>query len=167
MTQNEKAAPKRSLLDGRNELGSDEAEEEVEGAGEQRGGGEVKTHPAAMLRIVVKRRPFPLAAMVPATPELRIWVVLTGSPELSAAKMVPMAIEAGACTLSVGQVIFADAFAHCDDNALPADHRAEAERERYCDLNPGGNELGGVVGFGFVAFQGSAFFSGEGRVCVP
>jgi peptide/nickel transport system ATP-binding protein len=50
-----------------------------------------KSQPAAILRTVDQRSPLPLALMVPATPELRMWVVETGSPNLSAAKMVHMA----------------------------------------------------------------------------
>src|SRR5579872_5086029 len=53
--------------------------------------GSVKTHAAAMLRRVDIWSPLRLAAMVPATPELRTWVVLTGRPKLSAAEMVAMA----------------------------------------------------------------------------
>ena len=53
--------------------------------------GKVNTHPAAMLRTVRQRRPLPFAAIVPATPELRMCVVLTGSPKAVAAKIVAAA----------------------------------------------------------------------------
>ena len=44
-----------------------------------------------MLRMVENCKPLLLAAMVPATPELSTWVVETGRPKLSAAKMVAIA----------------------------------------------------------------------------
>src|ERR1700739_2309455 len=53
--------------------------------------GNVNTHAAAMLRSVDICRPLRLAAMVPATPELSTWVVLTGKPKLSAAEIVAIA----------------------------------------------------------------------------
>ena len=42
--------------------------------------GSVKTHAAAMLRMVDHCRPLLFAIMVPATPEESTWVVLTGMP---------------------------------------------------------------------------------------
>src|ERR1700722_4367904 len=53
--------------------------------------GSVNTHAAAMLRIVDICSPLLSAAMVPATPELSTWVVLTGSPNRSAARIVAIA----------------------------------------------------------------------------
>ena len=44
--------------------------------------------------------------------------------------------------LRVGQVALADLLADGDDDALPADHRAEPERDRDGDLHPGRDELG-------------------------
>ena len=51
----------------------------------------VVTHAAAMLRTVAHCRPEPLAAIVPAMPDDRICVVLTGRPYMSAAPIVSMA----------------------------------------------------------------------------
>jgi len=42
--------------------------------------GRVKIHARAMARTVLHCSPDPLAAIVPATPLERIWVVETGSP---------------------------------------------------------------------------------------
>src|ERR1700757_4964107 len=53
--------------------------------------GRVNTQAAAMFLIVENCSPLLFAAIVPATPELNTCVVLTGSPKLSAAKIVPMA----------------------------------------------------------------------------
>src|ERR1039457_4241208 len=53
--------------------------------------GSVKTQAMAMFLMVDHCKPLLLAAMVPATPELRTCVVETGRPKLSAAKMVAMA----------------------------------------------------------------------------
>ena len=47
--------------------------------------------------------------------------------------------------LPVGQVRLADLLADGDDDALPADHRAEPERDGDRDLDPGRDELGRVV----------------------
>ena len=47
--------------------------------------------------------------------------------------------------LAVGQVGLADLFADGDDDALPADHRAETERDRHADLDPERNELGRAI----------------------
>jgi hypothetical protein len=53
--------------------------------------GRVKTQASAILRRVDICTPEPLAAIVPATPEERTWVVETGRPKLSAAAIVPIA----------------------------------------------------------------------------
>ena len=53
--------------------------------------GKVNTHASAILRIVESWSPDPLAAMVPATPDDRTWVVDTGNPYISAAAIVPAA----------------------------------------------------------------------------
>src|SRR5262245_26241578 len=53
--------------------------------------GRVRTQAISRLRTVSHCRPDPLAAMVPATPDDRTWVVETGSPNTSAAPIVPMA----------------------------------------------------------------------------
>jgi hypothetical protein len=47
----------------------------------------------------------------------------------------------GGGALGVGQVLLADALADGDHDALPADHRAQAERQRHRDLHPWRNEL--------------------------
>ncbi len=54
--------------------------------------GRVKTQARAISRMVDIWSPLLLAAMVPATPELRTWVVLTGRPYPSARPMVIIAV---------------------------------------------------------------------------
>ena len=98
-----------------------------------------------MLRMVDIAGPEPLAAIVPATPDDSTWVVLTGRPKLSAAAMVRHGDELGCGALAIGQMRLADLLADGDDDALPADHGAEAERDRDRDLDPGRDELGRVV----------------------
>ena len=61
--------------------------------------------------------------------------------------------QSGACSLGVGQMVFADAFAHSDHHALPSNHGAETQRKRYGHLDPGGNKFGGVIHLVFVAVQ--------------
>ena len=56
----------------------------------------------------------------------------------------------GDCALGVGEVALADFFADGDDDALPADHGAEAQSHGYGDLYPERNEAGGVVDVLFV-----------------
>ena len=51
----------------------------------------------------------------------------------------------GGRPLSVGEVGFADLFTDGDDDALPADHGAEAESESDGDFDPGGDEFGRLV----------------------
>src|SRR5665213_1951936 len=55
----------------------------------------------------------------------------------------------------------ADLLANGDDDALPADHGAEAERDRNGDLDPARNELGRAVERAFVAVEGSHVGAGE------
>jgi len=49
--------------------------------------------------------------------------------------------QLGGGALRVGQIIFADLFANSDDNPLPADHRADAERYRDRHFDLGQDEL--------------------------
>jgi hypothetical protein len=51
------------------------------------------------------------------------------------------------------QVRFADPLTDRDNNTLPADHRAQTERDGDRDLYPAGNELGRVVEGLFVGGQ--------------
>ncbi len=51
----------------------------------------------------------------------------------------------GRRALAVGQVVLADLLAHRHHDPLPADHGAQAQRERDRDLHPGRDELGGQV----------------------
>ena len=83
-----------------------------------------------MLRSVDHCMPEPLASIVPATPDDSTWVVETGRPKPSATPIVAAATSLGRRALAVGQVRLADLLADGDDDALPADHRAEAERDR-------------------------------------
>ena len=73
--------------------------------------------------------------MVPATPEDKTCVVLAGSPKASAAPIVAIAVISAAAP-ALGEMVLADFFADGDDNALPADHGAEAESERDSDFDP-------------------------------
>ena len=58
--------------------------------------GRVSTHAMARFRTVLHCSPVWLAAMVPATPDESTWVVLTGSPNQSAAPMVNIAVISAA-----------------------------------------------------------------------
>ena len=81
--------------------------------------------------------------------------------------MVAMATSSARGALRVGQVFLADFFADGDDDALPADHGAHAERQGNRHLHPGGNELGGLVDFALVGWSdGSVLGRGEGGVVV-
>ena len=122
--------------------------------------GSVKTHAAAMLRMVEICNPLLLAAMVPATPELSTCVVETGRPKLSAAEMVHHCHQFGASALGVGQVLLADLFAHRHHDALPAHHGAHSERKGHGHLDPRGNELGGFVHLGLVIVESCLFIGG-------
>ena len=53
--------------------------------------GSVSTQASSRLRTVDICSPDPFAAMVPATPDDRTWVVDTGRPNTSAAPIVPIA----------------------------------------------------------------------------
>ena len=68
-----------------------EVAEEVKPRREQHRPGRVRIQARPILRIVVIWMPDLLAHMVPATPEERTWVVLTGRPATSASPMVAMA----------------------------------------------------------------------------
>src|SRR6478735_3585602 len=57
--------------------------------------GKVSTQAKAILRTVESCNPEPFAAMVPAMPEDRTWVVETGSPYMSAAAIVGPHIDVG------------------------------------------------------------------------
>ena len=89
-----------------------------------------------MLRMVAICRPEPLAAIVPATPDDSTCVVDTGRPNTSAAPIVAGGDQFGGRALRVGQVRLADLLADGDDDALPADHGAQPERDRDRDLDP-------------------------------
>ena len=51
----------------------------------------------------------------------------------------------GGGALAISHMLFADLFADGDNNALPADHRSESERECDRKLHPVGNEFRGAV----------------------
>ena len=53
--------------------------------------GRVSSHASAMLRMVPPLTPERCASIVPAMPDDSTWVVETGSPNTSAAPIVPMA----------------------------------------------------------------------------
>ena len=61
----------------------------------------------------------------------------------------------------------ADLLADGDDDALPADHGAEAEGERDGDLDPGGDEAGGGVEELLVVGDGLGVRVGELRARRP
>ena len=94
-----------------------------------------------MLRSVPHCMPEPLASIVPAMPDDSTWVVETGRPRPSAAPIVAAATSLGGGALAIGQVRLADLFADRDDDALPADHGAEAERDRDTILTQVGMNL--------------------------
>ena len=102
--------------------------------------GRVSTQPSAILRKVVHWMPEPLASIVPATPE----------DNVRRRDRQPHAVgradrrhrdDLGGRALAVGQVRLADLLADGDDDALPADHRAEAERDRDTILTQIGMNL--------------------------
>jgi hypothetical protein len=49
------------------------------------------------------------------------------------------------CALCVGQMRFADPLADRDDDAFPADHRAQPQCDGHCDLDPSRNEFRGAI----------------------
>ncbi len=103
--------------------------------------GSVNTHAAAMLFTVDHCRPLLFAAMVPATPELSTWVVLTGSPRVSAAKMRSRRHHFGRSALAIGQVLLPDLLAHRDHDPLPAPGPWSPARQRAtAHLHQGGSE---------------------------
>ena len=63
-------------------------------------------------------------------------------------------------------MLLANLLANCDNDAFPADHRAKPESECYSNLDPVGNELGGLVDFVLVVRERSIFVRGEGRIVV-
>ena len=67
--------------------------------------------------------------------------------------------------LSVGEVVFADFFADGDDDALPADHGAEAECESGGDLHPKRNEAGGAIDVALVVLQDGDVAGSEYPAC--
>ena len=72
--------------------------------------GSVSTQAARRLRTVAHCSPDPFAAIVPAIPEASTWVVETGSPKLSAAKIVASlrGVEAARPRRAVHQPIYHD-----------------------------------------------------------
>ncbi len=64
-------------------------------------------------------------------------------------------------TLAVGEMGLADLLTDGDDDALPADHGAEPERDRHRDLDPGRDELGRVIERALVGAQGGDFLLGQ------
>ena len=50
-------------------------------------------------------------------------------------------------------MIFADLFTDGDDDSLPSDHRAQAERHRDRDLNPARDKLGRKIDMLFVVVE--------------
>ena len=64
--------------------------------------------------------------------------------------------ELGRRALRVGQVALADLLAHRDDDALPPDHRPEAERNRDRDLDPDRNVPRRVVQLVAIELRSSA-----------
>ena len=72
--------------------------------------------------------------------------------------------QSGACALRIGQVVLADLFPHGDDDALPAHHGAQAQRQRHGHLHPVGNELGRLVHLALVVLQCGVLRRREGRI---
>ena len=67
----------------------------------------------------------------------------------------------GAGALRVGQVGLADLLADGDDDALPADHGAKAERDGDGDLDPARNEFRRAVERALVAVERGNLGAGE------
>ncbi len=104
--------------------------------------GRVSTHASNRLRRVAICRPDLLAAMEPATPEESTCVVLTGRRRSGQPRpMVIMATNSAAAPLRVGEVAFADFFSDGHHDALPADHRAQAQSEGHGTFHPHGNDI--------------------------
>ena len=82
-----------------------------------------------------------------------MWVVLTGRPKLVGGKDGGHGDQSGAGALGVGEVLLADFLANGDHDALPADHGAQTQRQGHGDLDPGGNELGGLVDLALVVVK--------------
>jgi hypothetical protein len=76
--------------------------------------------------------------------------------------MVAHGNQLGACALGVGEVLLADLFADGDDDALPADHGSHAQRQGDGDLDPDGDELGGLVYCALVGGECLCLGGGEG-----
>ncbi len=98
--------------------------------------GSVNTHAISRLRTVDHCRPDPLAAIVPATPDDNTCVVETGSPYEIRRANGGHRDQFSRGALRVSQVRLAYLFADRHDDPLPADHRAEAERDGNGDFNP-------------------------------
>src|SRR5262245_9247020 len=69
--------------------------------------------------------------------------------------------ELGGRTLGICHVALADLLADGDDDTLPSDHGAKAERDGDRDLHPERDELGGVVERALVGAQGSTLILGQ------
>jgi hypothetical protein len=82
--------------------------------------------------------------MVPATPDDNTCVVDTGTVHIGSGDRAG-GDELGCRTLTIGQMGLADLLADGDYDALPADHRAEAERDRHRDLDPKRDVLGSAI----------------------
>ena len=128
--------------------------------------GSVSTQAMRMLMSVSLCRPERLAAIVPAMPEESTWVVLTGSPMQVCQADGRRGHQFGRGALGVGQVRLADLFADRNDDPLPADHRAQAQREGDGHLDPRGNvldDLAQVVDCGLGLIRGRGIW----RACLP
>jgi hypothetical protein len=94
-----------------------------------------------------------LAAIVPATRGEHVRgadgeVILIGKDDRAGGD------QFGTGALGVGEVLFADFFADGDDDALPSDHGAQAEREGDGKFYPPGNKLGEMIQLLLVAVPG-------------
>ena len=107
--------------------------------------GRVKTQAIAMLRTVPHCMPEPLAAIVPA--DARRQDVSGRDRQAEAVRRADgrRRDQFRRRALAVGEMGLADLLADGDDDALPADHRAEAQGDRDADLDPDRDELGGAV----------------------
>jgi len=74
--------------------------------------------------------------------------------------------QLSACALRVGEVLFADLFTDGNDDALPADHRAEAQCQSDRDFDPPWNELRCLVELAFVVGKRGSLIGVEFRIVV-
>lgn len=115
--------------------------------------GSASTHASRRFRSVSFCRPEWFANMVPATPEESTWVVLTGRPIWSAAKMVAIATSSAEAPARTSGAPFRS-FHQQSLRFASADHGAKAQRHRNRNPHPDQNEFRDVVHMGLQRCNG-------------